>query len=106
MAAGGDALGNLHVRLQPASISRPPVDAGGIIAIINASNRAMASIAVSVLAILLCGGLGALAGFGLSSAIGWSGVGGAIVAALTGMVVATLAWIAGSMVLRRLGWLR
>lgn len=68
--------------------------------------RAMTSIVLSVFAILLCGGLGALAGFGLISAIGWSGVGGAIIAALTGMVVATLAWIAGAMVLRRLGWLR
>jgi hypothetical protein len=66
----------------------------------------MVSIALSVLAILVCGALGALAGFGVVAAIGWAGTGGAIAAAVIGMVVATLAWAAGVVLLRRLGWLR
>jgi hypothetical protein len=68
--------------------------------------RAMTSIVLSVLAILLCGGLGAFAGFGAVSMIGWTGTWGAIVAAVIGMVVATLAWAGGAALLRRLGWLR
>jgi len=66
----------------------------------------MGSIALSVLAILACGALGALAGFGAIAAIGWSGTGGAIFAAVIGMVVATLAWATGVAILRTLGWLR
>jgi hypothetical protein len=66
----------------------------------------MTSIVLSVLGILVCGGLGALAGYGAVSAIGWTGTGGAIVAAVIGMVVATLAWVAGTTLLRRAGWLR
>lgn len=66
----------------------------------------MASIALSVLAILACGALGALAGFGSILAIDGSGTGAAILAAVVGMVVATLAWAAGVALLRRLGWLR
>jgi len=69
-------------------------------------SRPLASIALSVLAILLCGGAGALAGFGVVAALGWSGTGGAIVAVAIGMVVATLAWAAGVAILRGLGWLR
>ena len=65
----------------------------------------MASIALSVLAILACGALGALAGFGAVSAIGWAGTGGAILAAVIGMVVATLTWATGVAILRKLGWL-
>jgi hypothetical protein len=67
---------------------------------------AMTSIVLSVLAILLCGGLGAFAGFAAVSAIGWPGTWGALVAAVIGMVVATLAWALGVAVLRKLGWLR
>jgi hypothetical protein len=67
---------------------------------------AMTSIVLSVLAILACGGLGALAGFGAVSAIGWNGVWGAIVAAVIGMVVANCAFALGAAILRRLGWLR
>jgi len=66
----------------------------------------MTSIVLSVLAILLCGGLGALAGFGAVSMIGWTGTWGAIVAAVIGMVVATFAFALGAAILRRLGWLR
>jgi len=66
----------------------------------------MASIALSVLAILACGALGALAGFGVVSAIGGMGTAAAILAAVIGMFVATLAWAAGVALLRRLGWLR
>ena len=66
----------------------------------------MASIALSVLAILACGALGALAGFGVAASIGWAGTGAAILAAVIGMVVATLAWAAGVALLRKLRWLR
>jgi hypothetical protein len=66
----------------------------------------MVSIALSVLAILACGALGALAGFSAILAIGWTGAGGAIFAALIGMVVATLVWAAGVAILRWVGWLR
>lgn len=66
----------------------------------------MKSIVLSVLAILVCGGLGAFAGSGAVSAIGWTGTGGAVVAAVIGMVVATLAWVAGAALLRKAGWLR
>ena len=64
------------------------------------------SIAFSVLAILLCGGLGAAAGFALVTLAGWSGTPAAIVAAVIGVAVATLLWTAGSVLLRKLGWLR
>ena len=66
----------------------------------------MASIALSVLAILGCGALGALVGFGALSAIGWTGSGAAILAVVIGMVVATLAWAAGVALLRKRRWLR
>ncbi len=61
---------------------------------------------LSVLAILACGTLGALAGYASVTALGWSGTFAAIVATAIGMVVATGAWIAGAVVLRKLGWLR
>jgi hypothetical protein len=64
------------------------------------------SITLSALAILACGSLGAFAGFGVVSALGWAGTPAAIVAAFVGMVVATLAWALGVVALRRLGWLR
>jgi len=63
----------------------------------------MASIALSVLAILVCGALGALAGFAAVTAFGWSGPGAAIVAAVIGMVVASLAWAAGVVLLAKFG---
>lgn len=65
-----------------------------------------ATIALSVVFILLCGALGAFAGFALVSAAGWTGTWSAIVAAVVGMLVATLAWALGAALLRKLGWLR
>jgi hypothetical protein len=64
------------------------------------------SIALSVMSILLCGGLGAFAGFALVSAAGWTGIPSAIAATVVGMVVATLAWALGAALLRKLGWIR
>ena len=64
------------------------------------------SITLSALAILACGSLGAFAGYGVVTALGWTGTLAALVAALVGMVVATLAWALGVVALRRLGWLR
>jgi hypothetical protein len=63
------------------------------------------SLALSVLGILACGALGAFAGFAIVNAFGWSGTGAALVAVVVGMVVATAAWVLGTVLLRRLGWL-
>lgn len=64
------------------------------------------AIVISVLGILACGTLGALAGFGLIQAIGLAGTFGAIVAAASGMVVATAAWALGATLLKKAGLLR
>lgn len=63
----------------------------------------MMSIVWSVLGIILCGGIGALCGWLLTQAIGLSGAGAAILAAIVGMVVATAAWAGLTTLLRRLG---
>ena len=65
-----------------------------------------ASFALSVLAILACGSLGAFAGYAVVTALGWTDTPAALVAACVGMVVATLAWALGVAALRGLGWLR
>jgi len=64
------------------------------------------SIIVSIIGILVAGGCGAFAGWGLVSALGASGVAGAVLAAVTGMVVATGVWILLSLLLIRVGLLR
>jgi hypothetical protein len=66
----------------------------------------MLALAGSVLAILVCGGLGAVTGWLAMRALGLDGTLGSLLAAFVAMVVATLAWIAGSVVLRRLRLLR
>lgn len=55
----------------------------------------MHSIIPSAIAILFCGVVGALVGWSIVDALGWTGVGGAVVTALIGMVAATSLWIAG-----------
>jgi hypothetical protein len=64
------------------------------------------SVLLSVLGILVCGALGALAGFALVHALGWSGTLASLVAVVVGMVVATAAWTLGSALARKAGWVR
>lgn len=59
-----------------------------------------------LLAIAACGGGGALLAWLIVSALGWTGVGGAIAMAATGMLAATLLWVSGVALLRRLGLLK
>ena len=55
----------------------------------------MVSILPSAIAILFCGLAGAFTAWTIADALGWTGVAGAIVTALIGMVAATLLWITG-----------
>jgi len=64
------------------------------------------SLLLSLAAITLCGGAGAMAAFALTRAIGVSGVIGAIVGVVVGVVVATLLWASGVALLRALRWLK
>ena len=64
------------------------------------------SILFSILGILVSGILGGLAGWSVIVRLGLSGVGGALVAAPVGMVVATAVWIGFTVLLRALGHLR
>ena len=64
------------------------------------------SLALSIVAIAVCGGMGALAGVLAIGAIGIGGVGGALVATAIALVVATLLWAAGVALLRALRWLQ
>lgn len=66
----------------------------------------MGAVLLSVVAILACGGLGAVTGYALAGLLGLAGIPAALVAAVAGMIVATLAWAGGVALLRRLGWLR
>jgi hypothetical protein len=47
------------------------------------------------LAIIVCGGTGGLLAWWLVFSLGWTGVGGAFVAAFLGMMLATLLWAGG-----------
>ena len=55
----------------------------------------MRSYLPSVIAILICGIGGAYFAWTLVDALGWTGVGGAIVTAIVGMIAATLLWSVG-----------
>jgi len=68
--------------------------------------RTLAGVALSVVGIVACGALGAAAGYALLLQLGWVGVGGALVAVVVGMVVATAAWTLGSVLLRAAGLIR
>jgi hypothetical protein len=61
----------------------------------------MLSIVLYVLAIVACGGVGALLGWAIAGTIGLTGTPMALVAAFIGMVAATLLWIAGAVLLAR-----
>lgn len=64
------------------------------------------SIVFSILGILVGGIGGGLAGWSVIALLGLSGIGGALVAAVIGMVVATAVWIGLTVLLRALGLLR
>jgi hypothetical protein len=66
----------------------------------------MRSIVFSILGILVSGIAGGLAGWSVITLLGFAGVGGALVAASLGMVVATAVWIGLTVLLRTLGFLR
>jgi hypothetical protein len=53
------------------------------------------SLIVRLLAIAVCGGSGGLLAWVIVSALGVTGVGGAIAGAVIGMVLATLLWACG-----------
>ena len=61
---------------------------------------------MSAIALLVCGALGGVAGYLVRSWLELGGVGGAIVALVVAMFVATLAWAVGATILRRLGAIR
>jgi hypothetical protein len=63
----------------------------------------MRSIILSVIAILICGLSGAVFAWTVVDALGWTGVGGAIVTAVIGMVTATALWIAVVSTIKALG---
>ena len=69
-------------------------------------SRQLILIVLNALAIIACGGLGGLAGFGLARVLDLGGVPGAVVATVVGMVVATAAWAAGATLLRALRLVR
>jgi len=64
------------------------------------------SICFSIVGILLAGGCGGLAGWALVSLLGVTGVAAALVAAATGMVIATGVWVALTVALDKAGLLR
>ena len=64
------------------------------------------SLLLSLVAIIVCGGAGAIAAFALVQAIGTGGVLSAIVAVVVGIVVATLLFALGVALLRSLHLLK
>lgn len=66
----------------------------------------MTSVLMSAIALLACGALGGLAGYLVRGWLELGGVGGAIVALVVAMFVATFAWGVGATILRRLGAIR
>jgi hypothetical protein len=57
----------------------------------------------SAIAILVCGISGAVFAWTIVDALGWTGIGGAIVTAFIGMVTATLLWAVGVSIGKVLG---
>jgi len=64
------------------------------------------SIFVSIIGILICGVAGGFSAWMLVSNLGIDGVIGAFLAAVIGMIVATVLWAGGAVLLRALGWIR
>jgi hypothetical protein len=57
-------------------------------------------------AIVICGATGAVVAWFVVSALGWTGVGGAIAMAFIAMVIATLLWTLGVVLGRALGFIK
>ena len=68
--------------------------------------KTFASKLASLVAVILCGGTGALAAFVLVRELGLSGVIAALIASVVAIVVATLLWIAGVALLRGSGLIK
>ena len=66
----------------------------------------MLNLVLNLLAIVVCGALGAGAGYGVVVLAGLGGVVGALLAAFVGMLVATAAWAGGVAALRAVGLVR
>lgn len=64
------------------------------------------SIFFSIIGILVAGACGGVAGWGLTSLLDLAGVASALVAAATGMVVATGVWVGLTVALDKAGLLR
>ena len=60
------------------------------------------SIVLSLVGIVICGGIGGVAAWALVTATGIGGVTGALLAAVIAMAIAVVAWIAGTSLLRML----
>jgi hypothetical protein len=60
----------------------------------------------SVVAILICGGLGGFAAWAFVTAVGWDGTPGALAAAVIGMAVAVALWTGLTALLRTFGRIR
>ncbi len=61
--------------------------------------------AVKLVILLVCGAIGAFAGFALTTALGWTGVPAAVAAVFSGMAAAALVFALGVAALRKVGWL-
>ncbi|MEO8508228.1 MAG: hypothetical protein ABI593_11415 [Betaproteobacteria bacterium] len=61
------------------------------------------SILFSIIGIVLSGLAGGVAGWSVIGALEWTGVVGALAAAVIGMVVATAVWVALTVLLRKAG---
>ena len=64
------------------------------------------SYVLSGIAIVICAGIGATAGWFIVSSIGWDGVGGAVATTVVAMVLATLVFAGGVVLGKVLGLLR
>lgn len=64
------------------------------------------SIFVTIIGILFCGVAGGFSAWMLVSNLGIDGIIGAFIAAVVGMIVATVLWAGGAALLRAFGWIR
>jgi hypothetical protein len=64
--------------------------------------RVIASVVLNISAIIVCGVIGGVAGFGTVYGLGLDGIPGAVLATLLAMIVAALAWAVGAAAVRRL----
>jgi hypothetical protein len=70
------------------------------------SARGFLLVVANLLAIVLCGAAGGVTGYAVIRLLDLSGVAGALLAAVIGMLVATAAWAGGATLLRALGLVR